>query len=437
MSTDKGLKIGVARRDITPENPHLLTQTGMGRLEQTIGVLDELFAEALAIETGGEAALIVTADLLSIDRNTVFRVQDEVGRRLGIDGHRVLLSSTHDHSSSPMTWKDAPREEAQAALLAAREKIIAGMVGACVDAWENRRPAEIAFTEAELKAPMGENRRIRLATGACVQSWGSGAVPPPGEKFAGPAGPDSTNIRILAIREVGKAKPFALLTSYPSHIHLANLPYFSGETAGAVKRELQRRLGNKLIALYANGHGGNIDIHCIHPQALGPLPELVAWFQQSQKILAKRFADAVVPAVNKLRRYTRPRHLTHRYWTTGDEVARQNPKFPHAIVNSLALGDIALISVPGEVFIEYHFRLVKKSPIRKFMLLSFNGTDGGYIAHPLGFEMGGYETMRGPVLPGDGEPAVRPGIYAWRATAQAGEELESIVLEEMRGLIRG
>src|ERR1035437_9599924 len=155
MSRGSDLKIGVGRRDITPTKTELLTQTGMGRLERTKGVLDKLFVEALAIEVGGQAAFVVTGDLEVVKRTWEFQVRDEVARRTGCDEKRVLLSAVHNHSGSPAPWDKS--EEAKAEWRAAEEKIVESFTAACVEARENRRPAEIAFGEAELKEPVGEN----------------------------------------------------------------------------------------------------------------------------------------------------------------------------------------------------------------------------------------------------------------------------------------
>jgi hypothetical protein len=277
---------------------------------------------------------------------------------------------------------------------------------------------------------------MRLSSGVVAQCWGSGTVCPPGQKLVGQAGPNSTHLRFLAVRELGKKKPFAVLTAYPSHTHLANLPYFSGEFPGTAKREIQRRLGLE-VAMYANNICGNIDVHCVHPQSMGSMPERVAWFRGAQQILGGRFADAVVRAVKNIKRYTRPKKLVHRYWSTGDEKARADVDAPLTIINTLALGDIALVSMPGEIFIEYYLRLLKKSPMRKFLLMGYNGSDSQYIPPSIGFEMGGYEIMRGPGAPGEVTKNAGLGLAMPRALVDAGERIEARLLEELQALKAG
>ena len=124
-----------------------------------------------------------------------------------------------------------------------------------------------------------------------------------------------------------------------------------------------------------------------HPQPTGSMEEQVTWFKASQNILARRFADAVLPAVKKIKRYSRPKALVHRYWSTGDEKARVDVDAPLTIVNSLALGDVVLMSMPGEIFIEYYLRLLKKSPVRKFLLLGYNAVSYTHLTLPTNREV--------------------------------------------------
>jgi hypothetical protein len=433
------MKIGVAKKIITPDQPELLTQTGMQRLVPTPknGVLEDLLVEALAFESEGKAAFVTTSDLRTIERSWVFRIKDTLAEKLGVEPKNVLLSSTHNHCSSPIPFK--PSKQAEAAEKRANEKIVNGFIEACLEAWANRRPAEMGYAAVPVTSRIGENRRMRLSSGVTVQQWGSGPFCPPGQKLAYSEGSDAKEIRVLAIREPGAETPFAVLTSYPSHIHLCEIPYFNGEAAGAAKLELQRRLGKKTVALWGTGAAGDVDMHCVHPQPNGSmkdpaaLKKHLAWFQKSQKILANRFADAVVPAIQQMR-YKKPKRLSTRYWSTGDAAARASTDNPLVIINTLALDDIVIASIPGEIFSNYQKRLDRKSPLKKFLLLGYNGSGSGYIPEAIGFEKGGYETMRGPAKKGEGRIEARPGMFIRRGSPDLGDRLEAELLRQFTAL---
>lgn len=428
MTGDSALKIGVARRDISPPRPELLTPTGMSRREPTRGVLDPLFAEAMALEVGGERLFVVTSDLRTIQHDWVVEVRNRVAERCGAAPERILLSSTHNHCSSPEAAGDS--EEARAALEEANRKIVDAFVEACVAALEARRPAELAFAEVELADRVGENRRVRLSSGTCVNCWHGGGVCPPGQKFVGPGGPHSTRVRVLAAREVGAAAPFACVVSYPSHPHLTGVPYFSGETVGAAKAEVESRLPG-LTVLWANHTGGDVDMHCVHPMPPGgATDDVIRWFQESQRTIARRLADAVVPALEALGEYDRPASLRHAYWSVGEDDPEDSRVL---IINVAVLGDFALASIPGELFLELGREAEARSPVPRLMMMGYNGSAGPYQPPPICFEQGSYEVMRGCATTDDEVLEVRPGRRVRRAVKDLGprmiERLLSMIAE--------
>ena len=64
VQEDQALKVGVAGCDIAPPEPALLTPVGMGHIQPTRGVLDDLSARAIAFQAGGKVAFVVIGDQL-------------------------------------------------------------------------------------------------------------------------------------------------------------------------------------------------------------------------------------------------------------------------------------------------------------------------------------------------------------------------------------
>jgi len=149
-------------------------------------------------------------------------------------------------------------------------------------------------------------------------------------------------------------------------------------------------------------------------------------------VLGARFAEAIVPAVKACRRFARPRTLRHGYaaWSSaGEGVEPADPTESLTILSAVAAGDVAFVSMPGELFIEWGEEIRARSPFRRLILIGYNGTGGGYIPKPIGFEMGGYEVMRGPAEPGEGRIEVRPGLFVRRAQRDAGEVITRRMVE--------
>jgi len=413
MKLPTELQVGAAVREINPPAPELLQPTGMGRKVPCRGVLDDLRVEAMAMAAGGQLAFLTTSDLRYLPREWVVEIRAAVAARTGCDPLRVLLSSVHNHCSSPMATDDSP--EAKAAVQAANRKIIDAFIEACVEAAASLTDAEIAAATTEVDEPVGQNRRFRFANGACLNGWGSGPMIPPGAAPVGPAGPDSRRIDILAARRVGETAPMAVMTSYATHPHLYQLPYFSGEFPGAVKRRIEQAIDGA-TALHANHTGGDVDLHCVHPMPDGEDAQ-VRWFSESNDLLAKRLVDAALPAI-PTGGYARPTRLWHEYHQSDE-----------AIVNIVAVGDVAIVSIPGELFRVFGEEIHAASPFAHTVIMSYNGSTPGYTPKAPAFEQGGYEVMRGPrarVYRGDKEFI--------RADGQTGDRIVATTLEMLKRL---
>jgi len=422
MTDANEFMIGVATRDISPPQPELLKPTGMARLVPTRGVLDAVRAEAMAIRAGGELAFYLTSDTRTLALEWVREVRETVAEKTGCPPQRVLLTGVHNHCSNPMATDDSP--EAKAALQKAERRIIDAFIDACVEAAQNLAPAEVAATRVTLTQTVGENRRVRLSNGTCVNTWGSGPVIPPGHRCVGQAGPHSTEVCTFVARRVGETQPFVVLNAYPSHPHLYALPYFSGEFPGAVKRRGEKLMPGTTF-MHTSSTGGNIDLHCVHP-----LPDFdgaqVRWFQESTELLATRFLDDVLPAL-PTDGYVQPAAMRSVYHSTEDEMLEGSSRL--VILSVVGLGDIALVSMPGEMFIEFGQELLAESPFEHTIMGGYNGSVRGYVPPPIAFEQGSYEVMRGPALPHEEE--ARTGGRT-RSDVNTGAEIVGELLKMLR-----
>jgi neutral ceramidase len=93
---------GVARVDITPEEPIRLTGYG-NRVAPSEGVEGRLWAKALALGGDGpDVSVLITADLIAVPRE----MTEEVARRLasaGIRREQIAVAATHTHTGPSLT----------------------------------------------------------------------------------------------------------------------------------------------------------------------------------------------------------------------------------------------------------------------------------------------------------------------------------------------
>lgn len=90
-------KIGFAEDDITPA-PGMAHMSGYGYARAAMGVLAPLRGQAMAMhDAAGDAALLLAADILGYDRNTVEYIRHVIAERHGLPPERVLLTASHTH----------------------------------------------------------------------------------------------------------------------------------------------------------------------------------------------------------------------------------------------------------------------------------------------------------------------------------------------------
>ena len=151
------LNIGWGRRSLNPGKPVAIT--GQFYLRVSIGELNPVVAEALAIENGKDAVIFVSADMVALRGGILDRVRAKLRDKApDIPGDKIIANATHTHAGpSFSTVKPAvpgmeymPTEEIKD-LLSTR------IADAVVDAWKSRAPGSVAFGYGF--ATVGHSRR--------------------------------------------------------------------------------------------------------------------------------------------------------------------------------------------------------------------------------------------------------------------------------------
>ena len=107
--SSEALKAGSAKVDITPEKGIQLAGD-VGRLRPTEGILDPLFAKALALEQNGKKACIVQMDLTIITKRFSDKIKAEAEKKYGLPAESLMLHATQTHST-PSLGHEAISEE--------------------------------------------------------------------------------------------------------------------------------------------------------------------------------------------------------------------------------------------------------------------------------------------------------------------------------------
>src|SRR5690242_4778428 len=90
-------QVGTAKVAITPKRPMWMSGYA-ARTKPSDGAVHDLWAKALAIkDPSGRAVLLVSLDLVGIDRALSNRIRDALQSRHGLGRDRIVLACSHTH----------------------------------------------------------------------------------------------------------------------------------------------------------------------------------------------------------------------------------------------------------------------------------------------------------------------------------------------------
>jgi hypothetical protein len=159
-------RVGLARKCITPDEPLWLAGY-LGRRQPSQGALDDLYAQALAIEdVGGRRVLLLAVDLCALRTATVSQFCRQITERTGLEREQILVNLSHTHSGPAVDLLDVgypmPPDERRK-LEAYTERVKSHLVDLAEAALRDLEPAELAFGVGT--ATFFENRRRLDADG--------------------------------------------------------------------------------------------------------------------------------------------------------------------------------------------------------------------------------------------------------------------------------
>lgn len=267
------MKLGFAKSDITPRVGVELSGFGPYRCRHSTAVRDRLWARAMAVEQGGQRALIVSCDIIGTTPAITLRLRQIVTAATGIPADAIMLHSTHSHSG-PATAHYIGWGEPDPPYL---ETLPQRIAKACLQAAANLQTATLAHAETPCEG-IGQNRE-----------YDRNALPleevlPDHWRPLKPELTDTTCHVLRASTPEGKMIGFVsyfgchpvVCCEATSHIH--------GDFCGVATNMLERE-NPGTIGLFLQGAQGDVNPCVVHK----PEPESLL----ALDIIAARYANAV------------------------------------------------------------------------------------------------------------------------------------------------
>jgi neutral ceramidase len=357
-----GLRVGYSQVTITPTSPvPMAGYSARGkRLFETVE--DPLTARALYLEQGDVRAVLLVADLVGVDESWGKRLRAQVGEQLSMPTEHVVVLGTHTHFGPAVRVFEMAGREHETWL----EDAVAGMAQAAVSAAADTKEVFLRIGTADVGAMMF-NRRLRRPDGTCCTVYRL-PLPEPDLEF-GPVDPKLTVLRF----DDAQGQAVLFLTSVGIHPVVGGGDFYgiSSDYPGVLREAVEAIY--QVPCLFALGTAGNV------------VPLQRGEGQRAR--LGRYLAGAVCQAAEMAKPSPVCLNVVHECLNL--PAAKDSP-MPFEIT-TLHLGDLGIVSLPGEIFAETGLALQQRSPFPRTLVLSLANQSTGYLATRTAFWEGGYE----------------------------------------------
>ena len=428
QTTNKVFRAGAATANITPWigvqiNGNFTWHSGTN-------VHDELHARCVVMDDGEHRLAIVVADSCMIYRETFDAAKQIVQKRSGLAPENILMSATHTHSApASVSIFQAQADTNYQHFLSLR------LADSVLRAIANMKPAKVGWGVGSEPKHVS-NRRWKMQPGVKnINVFGKeDAVrmnPSPGSpELLEPAGPTDPQLPVLAVQSLD-GKPIALLANYSLH-------YVGGTGGGIVSADYYGAFCSRVaqlldaehqeipfVPMMSNGTSGDCN-NMNFREVAKPQPNyeqinrvaddiaknVVATYQkiqwhdwvplksaQTELTLGVRLpsAEEVAKAKTELEKAERINgQLRNR-----DDVYRREtvlmadfPKAVPLLLQAHRIGELGIVAIPCEVFVEIGLDIKKRSPLKPTFTIELANGYNGYLPTPEHHKLGGYETWR-------------------------------------------
>jgi neutral ceramidase len=465
------LSVGVAETDITP--PLDYPMSGYYHERLATGTKDPLKAKAIVWKSPETQAAWVICDLTGVGIDLSTAVRERAAKLTGIPADHIIVSATHSHTApdyyASLYRHLGPPEEIQND----KDRVRAAYAGSLIDhivatieqAAKTAVPANLAAGSIDQPTPVSFCRRFVMRDGS-VRTW-VGLKHPDAVKATASIDPQ---LAILQVTPVDATQPTGVLSNFALHLDTVGGTEWSGDYPYYIEQSLRGAGHPQVISLFGLGCCGDIN----HADPLGaprlktdsigtslgatlleglktltpvetpklqartrivplPLEEVsLAEVQQSVQLVRAVNAGEKVEFLDHVRAYKKlmldtlhhatPLAEAHEQLTWGRTrlwkgIGAELPVPIHVVTFGR---DVALVFLPGEVFVELGLAIKQASPFKTTMVIELSQSkETAYVPNRQAYVGGGYEATNTTLQPGGGELLVEAAIELLRESATA------------------
>ena len=397
------LRAGVSEVAITP--PVGTPLAGYFQARKSKGILDNLYAKCVVLDNGEERTALVTCDLVGISRKEVNAARTLVQQATGILEKNVMIAATHTHTG-PYTCQSTLFSEGEKVVDKDWLRLLPKLIAGAVIYADNKKEKIKIGVGKSLVDNISFNRRYKMKNGMVITN------PVNRKEVVEPAGPIDPEVGIVKIENL-KGNILALLVNFSCHADMLGENWISADWPGALSRILKRELGEDVVVLVTIGPSGNInhlDLNKPERRAGSSLCNNFALLlaEEILRIVStitckstSRLAAASKEVKLPLRAYSKKKveqaerivrktgkemNLSQLFAKSILERVKGQDKKVTTEIQAFQVDDFALVTNPGEYFVEYGLKMKKESPIKPTFVVELANDSVGYIPTHKAFE---------------------------------------------------
>lgn len=387
-----GLRAGVAKVDITPPTGQPMWGY-FDRKTPSQGTLDPLYARVLVLEAGDVRIALVALDLgRTFGPPEIAELRERAKSTSQIS--YVLVAASHTHAGPVILDEYAPGQTP------AWESVdLEKISGAIQEAAAHLVPARLGTGYGD--TTIGYNRRRVNSDGTVTMFWRN--------PTRVPTAPVDPIVSILRVdREDGT--PLAILVNYACHpvIFGADNLQYSADYPGVMTQTVEKEFDGKPLCIFLQGAPGDINVY----DATTPLEQDAVKFRDSTGVQLGREASRIAktiqtenPADSSIQ-FIEDTLTFHLRWDADklqegllqalgpdflkNYAPRIRAEFPLHVATLLINKHIAVMTMPGEPFVEFQINWRDRCPVADAFFLGYANGYYGYFPTIQAATEGGY-----------------------------------------------
>lgn len=413
------LKAGIGKVDITPFVGTELCGYGVYLKRKARAIHDDLYARAVVLDDGSTRVALATTDIVGVVKETVDRARSLISYKTGIRKDNIIICASHTHSGPATAGLMRGWGEPNIEYL---DTLPTRIADAVIVAAENLKEARIGFGRGRIDS-ISFNR---------VENPDWSEI----EKEEGTIDPE---VGVVSIENT-EGEPLAILFNFACHGITIDYRTEDGKTVSAdypgyAERMLEQH-NESAVAMFLQGACGDInprykwrsytemaktgkiladEVSRVHKeirtisdikmrmrhQVIG-LPYDLPSLEEMGKLMVEKVKQLSQYSHKENSKEAR-RAKFYAGWANQMFVKLENnpEKEMKTEIQALEINDTILVTVPGELFVEFGLKIKEEIPHKNVLVVGYANDFVGYIPTEKDFENNGYAAKMVPQIIGN------------------------------------